>query len=237
MNGPDRLRLMISPKADVSKEQTGLTFTDILFGFVIFELFTRLLHINSLPTFVQWQLIAAATLVIGSWIGFRRSLNRSRYELKFFSLPLVRFALDQTMVILYFRIATLTDVPNGPFEAGPLVHNTLVALSWIFVLYLFWDLGALWMANAPLRQLFLDRPHYKPKYLKVKDDKQTHEKARTDWPAVIISAVFLLGILNAVVFAESNMDDRTATVMFIGITVWLLLYRYVKEVKTSFQNP
>ena len=43
--------------------------------------------------------------MLGSWIGFRRSLNRTTYEVKFFNLPLFRFLMDQLMVILYFRIA------------------------------------------------------------------------------------------------------------------------------------
>src|SRR5438132_902411 len=107
MTGRERLRRVVSPPAEVSKVDTGLRFTDILFGFVIRELFLRLQNWATLPWFVRWQLIAGTALVLGSWIGFRRSLNRSSYELKFFNLPLLRFVLDQLMVILYFRVAVL----------------------------------------------------------------------------------------------------------------------------------
>src|SRR5688500_15778712 len=100
-----RMLLVVSPPAEPTKRDTGLRFTDILFGFVIRELFIRLQDWGELAWFVRWQLIAATALVLGSWIGFRRSLNRSDYELKFFNLPLLRFVLDQLMVILYFRIA------------------------------------------------------------------------------------------------------------------------------------
>ena len=109
------LRIALSPPPEDEERDTGLRFTDILFGFVIRELFIRLQHWSQLAWFVRWQLIAATALVLGSWIGFRRSLNRPTYQLKFFNLPLVRFFVDQLMLILYFRIATLT--PDDPQRA------------------------------------------------------------------------------------------------------------------------
>ena len=70
-------RAVFHPPADVSKADTGIRFTDILFGFVIKELFVRLQNWSQLDWFVRWQLIAGTALVLGSWIGFRRSLNRT----------------------------------------------------------------------------------------------------------------------------------------------------------------
>ena len=227
---------VMSPEATVSKAQTALTFTDVLFGFVIFELFTRIAHINTLAGYLQAQLILAATLVVASWIGFRTSLNRPKWEIKFINLPLARFLLDQAMVVLYFRVATLMPVPlTGGLsfpQPGPLVHDTLIALLSIFVLYALWDVGAMWMANAPL----LLRTE-SPKYPKVDaDDKRTTAKVRTDWPAFVITVVVLLMIaFTWLIFPGTNLDQRTAMYIFIGLTVLLLLYRFAKQIKTTFR--
>jgi len=237
MNTSAVLLKVISPKATVSKAQTALTFTDVLFGFVIFELFTRIAHINTFPGYVQAQLVLAATLVVASWIGFRTSLNRPRWEIKFINLPLARFILDQAMVVLYFRAATLTPVPLTAGitipKSGPLVHDTLLALAGIFVLYALWDVGAMWMANAPL----VLRTE-KPKYPKVDaNDNPTNDKVRTDWPAFVITfgALLVIVALAFWIFPGTNLDEGTAVNLFIGVTILLLLYRFAKQIKSTFR--
>jgi len=172
----ERLGSAVSPPAEVGRLDTGLRFTDILFGFVIRELFIRLQNWGSLPWFVRWQLIAGTALVLGSWIGFRRSLNRSTYEVKFFNLPFFRFVLDQGMVLLYFRVAT--RAPNDAhahFDADSLSQATIGTVLLIFVLYLLWDLGAIWMASVKR-----DR---KPKYRKIDPttNQATDEPVPRDW--------------------------------------------------------
>jgi hypothetical protein len=236
MTTSELLLRVISPKASVSKAQTALTFTDVLFGFVIFELFTRIAYINTMEGYVQAQLVLAATLVVASWIGFRTSLNRPRWEIKFFNLPLARFVLDQAMVVLYFRAATLTPLPQTAGStvplSGPLVHDTLVALVIIFVLYALWDVGAMWMANAPLLL-----KNGEPKYPKVDaNDNQTTDKVRTDWPAFLIT-VGTLAILAITFwwFPGTNLDKGTAVNLFVGLTALLFLYRFAKQIKTTFR--
>lgn len=80
-------RLMLHPKPEVAQLDTSLRFTDILFGFVIREIFLRLQYWENLPRHVLMHLGVCLALVLGSWIGYRRSLNRSSYEVKFFNLP------------------------------------------------------------------------------------------------------------------------------------------------------
>jgi hypothetical protein len=142
MNLPkEKLLRVISPPAEQTQHDTGLRFTDILFGFVISQIFLRLQHWGHLSSVSRWQLICSTVLVLGSWIGFRRSLNRSEYELKFFNLPLFRFMLDQAMLVLYFRVATLTPLnPTKEVNVPQVTHDTVKALVFIFVLYLAWDL-------------------------------------------------------------------------------------------------
>jgi hypothetical protein len=94
------IRVALSPPAAFDRRDTGLRFTDILFGFVIREIFVRLQEWSELDAIVKWQLVASSMLVLGSWIGFRRSLNRSDYQPKFVNLPFLRFVIDQLMIIL-----------------------------------------------------------------------------------------------------------------------------------------
>jgi hypothetical protein len=230
MTAREGLRRMLSPPADVTKVDTGLRFTDILFGFVIRELFIRLQKWDILPGLVRWQLIVATTLVLGSWIGFRRSLNRSAYELKFFNLPLVRFALDQGMVVLYFRIAVLTLIdPTAHFDAGALVRDTLYTLTLIFTLYALWDLFGIWMATAGRDA---------PKYPRIGDGDKPSARARSDWEALMITLV-ALGMIASVYSLSSDrqLDARASEIVFIVATALLLLYRFAKEVRTSWRMP
>src|SRR5579883_735101 len=97
--------IVLHPSPELEEFDTGLRYTDILFGFVIRELFIRLQHVAQLDAQAQLQLVLGAILVLGSWIGYRQSLYRSKYQLRFFNLPLLRFVVDQAMLVLYFRIA------------------------------------------------------------------------------------------------------------------------------------
>ena len=70
-----RWRAALHPVPEVGRIDTSLRYTDILFGFVIRELFLRLQNWPNLTAAVQWHLIVGTTLVLGSWIGYRRSLK------------------------------------------------------------------------------------------------------------------------------------------------------------------
>ncbi len=224
---------LISPPSEPSRFDTGLTFTDILFGLVIAEIFMRLQNWGVLPWINRWQLITATALVLGSWIGFRRSRNRTRYELKFFNLPFARFLLDQTMVLLYFRIATLT--PNGaPFgvDATKLVHKTTLSLLIVFGLYLFWDLGAVWMARSG--------PSSTPRYPVIDDDtnkKLKSVRSNVDGWGLTISTVAAAAIL--VLFLAANhpsVRKPEAEEVFVFATIILLVYRWLKDVRSSYKH-
>ena len=228
MSGAERLKRVFSPPAEVSKHDTGLRFTDILFGFVISQLFLRLQNWGDLPGFVRWQLVVATTLVLGSWIGFRRSLNRSEYEVKFFNLPFFRFVLDQLMLILYFAVAVLTAFPyEGNAAPADLVDDTARVLIIVFGLYAAWDALGIGMGYAGKGQ----------KYRQIdKEGEITSDPGRKDWPALGITVAGLAGLTLAYVLlgrdAETGGDARW---FFVAATCILLGYRWVKEVKRSWQ--
>src|SRR5947207_7928440 len=90
LSAADRFRLMLHPKPELVRLDTSLRYTDILFGFVIREIFLRLQYWHNLNLDAWLYLLVCLALVLGSWIGYRRSLNRSSYEVKFFNLPLFR---------------------------------------------------------------------------------------------------------------------------------------------------
>lgn len=143
------LTIASHPVPELERADTSLRYTDILFGFIIRELFLRLQNFPELDSTVQWHLLSVTTLVLGSWIGFRRSLNRSSYTVKFFNFPLFKFFVDQAMLILYFRLAVMTDSNlRNVVPDQTLAQHTLALIVYIFVLYLIWDVIGIWMAYA-----------------------------------------------------------------------------------------
>jgi hypothetical protein len=254
---------VLDPPAEVTRTEVGLTFTTVLFGFVIWELFRRIGNQNwtNLRAPVQWQLAAGVALLLGSWIGFSQSAFRSRYRLKFFNLPLIRFVLDQGMVILYFRIAVLTPadsatslpVMSPETLGGVLTNETLKTLALIFVLYGLWDLLGIWMARAGP-----PGPPDHPKYPRVEDDPKVvkkritlrsaapkevevetlkaDERAPYNWGGLVITGVFLGAVLTVLgLYPGRDLSDQAAVEALFAATALLVLYRVAKELRSSWK--
>ena len=219
-------RRSLYPKPQVSKLDTSLRYTDILFGFVIKELFTRLQHWSVLSGEVQLHLVVGTVLVLGSWIGYRRSMNRSAYEVKFFNLPFFRFLADQLMLILYFRIAVLTDLDRAAGTAN-LSEQTLRLVIYVFVLYLVWDGLGLWMALT--RDPFAPTQYRYPKFLE--DKTPTSDPAPADFAGFWITycTLVVLLILNA------WWTSRFQLWILVIVGILLLAYRWCKEVRSSLK--
>lgn len=221
------LRIALHPTPELQRIDTSLRYTDILFGFVIRELFIRLANWPQLDTVTQLHLIAGTTLVLGSWIGFRRSLNRSSYEIKFFNLPLFRFLLDQIMLVLYFRIAVLTPVTPDPTllpDTSSLAADTAQLLMYVFVLYVLWDVLGVWMAQAKKKD-------GKPRYPASKDGKMTEEAQSADWAGLSIS-FFALAFIIVLPHFFADQPAR----LLVATTVSLLAYRWFKELRTTLKS-
>jgi hypothetical protein len=220
-----RLKAVFSPPAAVSEQSTALTFSDILFGFVIKELFVRLLHFGTESWIVRWQLITGITLVLGSWIGYRRSLARAGYELKFFNLPLIRFGLDQAMLIMYFRVATLTPNKASPkVAAASVTQTTLSALLIIFGMYVLWDVGGFLMTLGS-------------KYKKIEENKMIDKSFPKNVSGLVITLAFFALFAGLYTVAEhTTIYHRQADCLLLAATVLLLAYRFAKEVRSSWRD-
>jgi hypothetical protein len=240
----DFFRLMLHPTPEVARLDTSLRYTDILFGFVIREIFLRLQYWQQLPRHVLMHLAVCAALVLGSWIGYRRSLNRSQYEVKFFNLPFFRFLLDQGMLIFYFQMAGSTSVDLGkprmdlnaqpPVAPDPLqlANGTIKLILLIFVFYLAWDfLGILMARTKDSEQKF----RYKP--VDTNNNIDTANAPEQDWIAPLItSAGFVLfAFLWLLLNQNCSLHLSPIPVLIIAI-VLLLFYRLAKETKTSFKK-
>ena len=224
------LKLTLHPKPQPEGFDTGLRFTDVLFGFVIKELFSRLLNWADLDLVVRLHLIVGTTLVLGSWIGFRRSLYRSQYQLKFFNLPLFRFLVDQLMLILYFRIAVLTPVleVNKPYihpDPRLLATGTTKLVMWIFFLYLVWDLLGIWIAKSKTKD---GGPLY-PRIGKSSEMTAEWQDVNRAGTLISVSSFVLL-----VAFWKLTDCFSPNTLLVLTIVV-LLAYRLAKEIRTSWQ--
>jgi hypothetical protein len=231
----NKWKLALHPVPEPEKADTGLRYTDILFGFVIRELFIRLQNWANLPPAVQFHLVVGLTVVLGSWIGFRRSLNRPLYQLKFFNLPLFRFLLDQGMLILYFRIAVLTPAPGaGPYlisspeTASSLAQDTNRLVLYVFGLYALWDLLGIWMAKTK-------GDDGKPRYPEVdaKTWTKTDGEQAVNWWGMGITTICLS--LSGVLWFFAPCPNPYQ--LFLSTAALLLVYRWSKEVRTSWKLP
>jgi hypothetical protein len=222
------------PPPEAGKTDTSLRYTDILFGFVLSQLFVRLQNWSVLENDVRWQLIAGTTLVLGSWVGYRRSLNRTGFEIKFFNLPLFRFLIDQLMLILYFRVAVATQL-DGTYALTSLelVASTTRLLVYVFALYVAWDLFGIWMAVASMRDAtgkliprypVLEKDH-------VGKEKLTDKRSSPDWTGLVISVVTFL-VLTIVWWFSRRVDSRLILPACISV---LILYRFAKEARSSWR--
>jgi hypothetical protein len=172
------------------------------------------------------HLIAGTTLVLGSWIGFRNSLYRSRYQLKFFNLPLFRFLVDQLMLILYFRVAVLTpvlEVNKSPVFPDPrnLADSTTKLMMWVFLLYVIWDLLGIWIARA--------KANGSPRYPKIESLPAANWQ-EVNWAGLMISTAFFAALL-LLWYVADCCGPNTLLAITIGV---LLSYRFAKEIRTSW---
>jgi hypothetical protein len=210
-------KVAFHPKPATEAADTSLRYTDILFGFVIRELFIRLAHWTQLDGVTQCHLIVGATLVLGSWIGYRRSLNRSGYQLKFFNLPLFRFLIDQTMLVLYFRMVSLTPVlvdyslPAQP-HLGALTGDTTRLVMYVFIFYLAWDVLGFWIANA-----------------KNSDGTRLYPGPPPDTPGLAVT--FVAFIVTLIFWLLTKHVDQSVILLLTAAV--LTCYRWAKEIRTS----
>jgi hypothetical protein len=216
----------LHPVPEVDRQDTGLRYTDLLFGFVVREIFIRLQNWPHLPAAARLQLLAVTVMVLGSFIGYRRSLNRSTYAVKFFNLPFWRFVVDQLMLVLYFRLVVLTEYPwTGKQDLRGLSAHTATLVLVVFVLYLLWDgLGA-WMASARMPG---SGGKTVPRYPAI--DRETNQPtglaAAVDVPGLWIT------VLAFVAVALVRIGGNSGWVLPALIAV-LLGYRWIKEIRTS----
>jgi hypothetical protein len=221
------IRTALHPVPEIDRQDTSLRYTDLLFGFVVREIFIRLQAWPQLTTDARLHLVAATVLVLGSWIGYRRSLNRSTYAVKFFNLPFSRFVVDQLMLVIYFRFAVLTEYPwTGRQDTTGLPSHSATLVLYAFMLYLVWDLLGVWMASA--RETLPDGT-VKPRYPAI--DRETNAPTRV---ASTIDTVGI-GITIAAVIAAASIRTRGDHPWVLpAIIVLLLGYRWLKEVRTSW---
>jgi len=227
-----RLRQILYPPPEVEKFDTNLRYTDILFGFVIKEIFIRLQNWPILADHIRAHLVVGFLLVLGSWVGYRRSRNRSHYQVKFFNLPLARFICDQIMLILYFRIAVLTPADGTkPPTAEELVAHTTELLAVVFFVYLVWDLLGIVMDKATVVNLDGSRV---PRYPEIDEKEKTMKigvKKVADIDGMSITLFTL--ICMTVLWAGSIHPNPS----YVWASLFLLLYRSAKEIRTSWRTP
>lgn len=254
---------ILHPTPELVRLDTSLRYTDILFGFVISQIFVRLQYWQNLDRHISLHLGVCLALVLGSWIGYRRSLNRSSYEVKFFNLPFFRFLLDQGMLILYFQIAGSTPVDLGkpltnpaetllaPPDPHVLVYGTVRLLALIFLLYGIWDLFGKWMVVSRVsgqhwiwsirrRGKSDSRATEQYRYPDVKDNVSNNKIVDNtkgqdlDFGGFAITTVcFALFLGLWILMKEALVTYLTPIPTFVVAILILVLYRLAKEIRTT----
>jgi hypothetical protein len=203
---------------ELDEANTGFSFIDVLFGFVIAELFSQLPGWRELSPVKVLHLIAGLILVLGSYVGYRKSRNQSHYKIFLFNLPLLRFLVDQGMLALYFGFAIL-----GRHEAAnsdiTVVSIGLDLLTGVFVLYVAWDLIGWRMSNVGY-------------VLGTPGKSKGSASQGYDWVRFMITALCCGAFLSLNWwFDESTISDACLLPTELMMVAVLIFYRWLKDVR------
>jgi hypothetical protein len=138
------------------------------------------------------------------------------------------------MLILYFRIAVLTPVPeagtlliSGREAAHNLARHTNELVFYVFLLYVLWDVLGIWIAKAKIKAI--DGP--KPRYPRIEGVTTTGEQQVINKAGIWITIACCLLFFILWLFA----DCFNPLYLFVTTAVLLLVYRWLKEMRTSCQ--
>jgi hypothetical protein len=194
---------------EIDPRNTGVTFVDVLFALVV----GKILDVSTsgaLPGAAIGHLLVGAVLTITSWVGYHNSVNRVRYFLRFWNLPIFMFLVDILLVYDYWLVpVTAQHQVAAHNEPEVLSTTTLVAIA--AGLYVVWDFIALRIRKSD-------------KY-KARPEGQDIPYRRYPSMALFGLTVAVLGV---VYYAE---PCTTAPVVLIDVLliVLLLAYRTLKE--------
>jgi hypothetical protein len=139
------------------------------------------------------------------------------------------------MLILYFRIAVLTPVPgaattliSGPEAAHNLARHTNELVFYVFSLYVLWDALGMWMAKAKIKA---HDGSTKSRYPLIENSKMTDKPQVINKPGIWITLGCWLLFGGLWLFAASFNPLH----LFVATAVLLLMYRWLKEMRTSCQ--
>jgi len=204
---------------------TGLRFTDVLFGFALREVVLRLVRWVDLTNAARVHLVLATVVILGSYIGFRNSQKRGKFKLRFFNLAVLRFGLDQAMVFLYFLLALSFPVDsteaNLPDANDLLRFDARVVLA-IFALYFLWDLVSHGMAGSGMYFTAKCDPSAAPP---ISDVPLSAKQCRT-WITVggLVAAAIIWAVADFVEPAGGAASAWIGALIVVGVA-----YRCVKD--------
>jgi hypothetical protein len=140
MSWPTGIKWELRKEPKIEPSSTGVSFVSILFALVVGAIMLSLQNwvkwpgSHSLPAAKVMHLVVALIITLTSWIGYHISQNRSRFEIRFVNIELVKFILDILMVGSYFILAAYSV--RDPVTSR--AETLLVAVA--FALYVLWDL-------------------------------------------------------------------------------------------------
>jgi hypothetical protein len=101
----------------------------------------------------------------------------------------------------------------------------------IFGLYFVWDWLGIWMVSVRIRE----GDTFVPKYPKIEEEKMTGEPQQRNWVGTAVTGVFLATFIVLWLFADNNtLSPAESTWLLVMATIALFLYRFAKEVRSSW---
>ncbi|MGA8725555.1 MAG: hypothetical protein WB565_10970 [Acidimicrobiales bacterium] len=132
-------------------KQIGVDFIDILFGFVVAEIFAAFTTVQG-NEYASWaNLILALAIVVFSWLGYHKAKDAYSRTISFRDPSIIQFLIDVGVVALYLALVKQSEhaqavarlAPHQPLSIRPQAI-TIIA---IFGLYLIWDLLQIHLAD------------------------------------------------------------------------------------------
>ena len=210
--------LIRRPPPRLDKTLTGVTFIDVLFALAAGKALDSLAQFSRIDWAGRAHFIVATVLIATSWLGYHESANKPKWAIHFITLPLFTFAIDVTLVGLYWLMALYVDGTNIDLANADSAEPEAWIVLGVFALYVAWDCIGRWMKAHGSA--------YQTAYYQSERKWMVDNAPRR---AVTVVCLVLAGLVLAGVKAFNPQDVYDIVVVDGLLVLLLLLFRILKE--------
>lgn len=199
------------------ERDVGGTFLDLLFGFVVADIFQQAVS-SGFSGARTAQLILAGVVTITSWLGYHQSRGRTPFRLEYFNLPMLQFTVHLGLIVVFFRLAERSE-PIGPTRSATAVPESILVVV-TFALYTTWETSSkvVWRTRR-----YLDALPRTPKWDALRADPEVHITPTAVFTVVAVAFTAAIWIF----------DPRGSSTVVAVDCIWLVFvvgHRYLQGV-------